>query len=95
VILTASNHIFDVDGIRRQRIKGGYREPPVREVDVNYYDERVLVMKENPGNHEHLRCKLNSIATVRSRRVFLVKDRDKSWAKHYLNWNSNQTRKYD
>ena len=94
VNVTASNPLIKVDGKRRHSFIGGYREPLVREVDVNSFDKRVLVIEKNPGNHKHLQCKRNSNATVCSRRVFLVKDRDKSWAGHYLNWNSDQTREY-
>ena len=94
VNVTASNHPIDANGKKRHHIKGGYREPLVREVDVNCFDERVLVIEDNPGNHEHLQCKLNCIATVCYRRVFLVRDRDKSWARHYLHWNLDQTRQH-
>jgi hypothetical protein len=72
----------------------GYREPTIREVDVNSFDKRVLVIEENPGLYEHLKCKQNSNATICSRRAFLVKDRDNSWAEHYLHWNSDITRQY-
>ena len=95
VNISASNPIIGVDGNTTNNYIDGYRLPLVREVDVNSFDKRVLVIEENPGNHKQLQCKRNSIDTVCSRRVFLVKDRDNSWAQHYLIWNSDHTRNYD
>jgi hypothetical protein len=92
---SASNPIVGVDGNSRNNYHiDGYRLPLVREVNVNSFDERVLVIEENPGHHEQLLSKRNTNETVQSRRVFLVKSRDNSWAQHYLNWDSDKTRNY-
>jgi hypothetical protein len=93
---TSESHpIVGVDGNNRNNCNiDGYRLPVVQEVDVNSFDERVLVIEENPGNHEQLLCKRNTNETVQSRRVFLVKSRDNSWALQYLHWDSDKTRNY-
>jgi hypothetical protein len=91
----SNNPIIGVDGNTTNNYNDKYRLPLVREVDVNSFDERGLAIEENPGNHEQLLCKRNTIETVRSRTVFLVENRDNSWAQHYLNWDSDKTRNYE
>jgi hypothetical protein len=93
---SALHPIVGVDGNNKNNcIIDRYRLPLVREVDVNSFDKRVLVIEENPGNHEQLLCKRNTNETVRYRRVFLVKSRDNSWAHQYLHWDSDKTRNYE
>ena len=66
VNISGTNPIIGVDRLTRHIYIDGYRLPLVREVDVNSFDERTLVIEENSGNHKQLQCKRNSIDTVRS-----------------------------
>lgn len=86
--------LLSVDGKKRtdEKIRS-YREPTLRDVPVDAFDKRVLVIEENPGIHQHIEDS-NDMGVSGSNTILLVKDRDKHWADQFLNWDSKRTRRY-
>jgi hypothetical protein len=89
--------VLQIDGRPNEELHGvstHFREPKLRAVTVDSFGERVIAIEESPGVKEHLNCLLKSSETILSRKLLLVKDRNKYWAGQFLRWDSSKTRTY-